>query len=433
MESYIIYYIVAFIVLLVLSAFFSSSETALFSLSQLTLQKLTDEKRKGAQRIAQMLKTPQKLLNTILFGNTLVNAVIVSVAALTTWKICNYIGFSEIIGLLIETVVITLVLLICSEITPKVFALAHAEKYSLKLVGPLTFFTYLFFPVTFFLTALTRGLTRALGGKVGQIPIITEDEMKSVVDMGQEKGSIEEDEKEMIKSLFSFSSTSVKEIMVPRIDMKCISSDETISEALKLVKEAGFSRIPMYEDTIDNIQKILYAKDLLKYINHTSEDKLVKDIAREAYFIPASKKIDDLLKEFKREKIHIAIIVDEYGGTAGMVTMEDILEEIVGEIQDEYDEETPLYSWVRPNTLLVNAKIDLTDLHEVLGVNLPENEGYETLGGFIHDIAERMPEEKEEIMYNDLKFIINKVENKRIVMVEIVMPRVVKKSETMEE
>jgi CBS domain containing-hemolysin-like protein len=251
--------------------------------------------------------------------------------------------------------------------------------------------------------------------------LLSEEELKTLVDFGEEKGTLEEEEKEMIHSIFEFGETSVKEIMIPRIDMISISSTAEIEELLDLIKEYLHSRVPVYTETVDNIVGVVYAKDLLPLMNtKKSQDVSIENLTRPAYFVPEQKKIDDLLREFQSEKIHMAIVVDEYGGTSGLVTLEDIIEEIVGEIQDEYDSDLPLHRQISENIFVVDGSMPLEEINEELKIDLPTEEGVETIGGFLFGLFGSVPKEKEIAKYNRYEFIIEKIVERRIKQVRII-------------
>jgi len=251
---------------------------------------------------------------------------------------------------------------------------------------------------------------------------ITEEDLITLIDAGKDEGVIEEEENEMIRNIFEFSDTMVKEVMIPRVDMACISSDTRLGSILRLIKKMGHSRIPVYEETIDNIIGILYAKDLLGIYQqwYTSKERFdLKGIIRETYFVPENKKIDELLDIFQKDRIQIAIAIDEYGGTAGLITMEDVVEEVVGEIIDEYDKEIKLFEIAEDNAVIVDAIISIDDINEILKIEIPEN-GFETLGGFIFDLLGRVPEKGEKIKYQNCQMIIEQVVKNRIRRVKII-------------
>lgn len=410
--------LILFVLLILLSAFFSGSETALFSLSKFSLQKMIEEKRKGAGKVSVLLERPQQLLVTILVGNTLVNVTLASIAALVTTDLSHRFGWGETIALILNILVVSFILVVCGEITPKVYAFQHAERFSLLIAPGIRTVSLVLLPITRLLTSFMESLATRFGSKE-PLPFVTEEELKTMVEVVGEKGAVlEEEEKEMIHSIFEFGETSVREVMVPRIDMVCVEVGTDKRKLLELIRQTGYSRIPLYEETVDNIKGIVYAKDLLQVLGESEEIDLLK-LARKPYFVPESKKIDELLREFRQKKVHIAIVVDEYGGTAGLVTLEDLLEEIVGEIQDEYDREEPPYQWVDESTLVVDARLDIHDVNELLQVELP-SDGFETLGGFIYSLEGSVPQQGEELEYGSLKFIIEKVEGHRICKVRIV-------------
>ncbi len=413
------FYFLVFVILFLLSAFFSSSETAFFSHSSTDIEKIKKKSGSSPKRVAQLLEHPQKLLISIVVGNTIVNITAASFAALLTIQISKYYNIDENIALAINVVVITIIILIFSEIIPKVAAVKNPFKLAERFAFPLTVFYYLLSPITGILNLLTQGLTNLLKLTKSKA-LLSEDELKTLVDFGEEKGTLEQDEKEMIHSIFEFGETSVKEIMIPRIDMICISSSDSVNDLLDIIKDNLHSRIPVYKDKIDNIVGIVYARDLLPLINkRKSQNISLKDLVRPAYFVPEQKMIDDLLREFQSEKIHMAIVVDEYGGTSGLVTLEDIIEEIVGEIQDEYDSEQPLYQRINENVFLVDGSMALEEINEELNLDLPTEEGVETIGGFLFGLFGSVPKKKEVAKYNGYEFIIEKIVERRIKQVRI--------------
>jgi putative hemolysin len=295
----------------------------------------------------------------------------------------------------------------------------NAEQFAQRVSLALTFATTLLFPITILLSQFAQFVSQKSGVKEEGLPL-SEEELKVLLEVGEEKGALEEEEKEMIRSIFEFGKIQAREIMVPRIDMVCVEKNTSIEELVDIIKKKGHTRIPLYEEKVDNILGIVYAKDLLPHLQTKPVKVELTSLARPAYFVPESKLIDELLKEFQQEKIHMAIVVDEYGGTAGLITLENIIEEIVGEIQDEYDTEPLLYRKIDDNTLLVNAKIDMDELNKLLDVPLPTGENYESLGGFIFNLTGYVPEEKEVLKYNDYSFVIEKIERNRIIQVRII-------------
>ena len=412
--------ILAFLILLIMSAFFSGSETAFFSLTATTITHFKKSKKPREKQIATLLAEPRKLLISIIIGNTVVNVAIASLAAILTTRLAFQYNLNSVLILFLNVVVVTLVILFFSEIIPKVIASKNSKKLAVRIVYPLTFFFYIFYPIAVVLDLMTQIFSNALGVEKDKHHL-SEEELRTLVDVGEERGALQKDEKEMIHSIFEMSDTTAKEIMVPRTDMVCIEKSATITQILNLIKEKLHSRIPVFSETYDNILGILYVKDLLPLIKrrNLSEFDLTK-IVRPPYYVPEQKKINELLREYQTEKIHMAIVVDEYGGTSGLVTLEDVIEEIVGEIQDEYDFETPQFQKINDFTFVVDASMQLEEINEELGLDLPTEEGVETLAGFLLGQFGTFPKSKEMITWNGYEFVIEKSTKKRIHQVRIV-------------
>jgi gliding motility-associated protein GldE len=407
--------IVSLAVLFLLSAFFSGSETAYLAVSRAKIRKLAKDGDPRAQVLLHLIEHPNRVIVTILVGNNLVN---ITAASLATSLAIEAFGSK---GIGIATGVVTLIVLIFGEITPKSYSATNAEKVALFVARPIYLLMKLLAPLVLLLSKFAKLLVKSFGGEVKLGPFITEEELKMLVEVGEEVGAIEKEEKEMISGIFEFGDTDVKEIMVPRIDMKCIEAGESIETARKLILETGHSRIPVYEGSIDNIIGILYAKDLLKYLNSKgAKPKSLREIIRPAYFVPETKKLDDLLREFQQNRVQIAIVVDEYGGTAGMVTLEDILEEIVGEIKDEYDiaEEEPLER-IDEKQVIVDARMSIHDVNEALDINLPEEE-FDTIGGLVFNTIGRIPSPGDEVEIDGVKLRVEKMRGRRIMKVRVI-------------
>jgi len=418
-----LFYLFSFVILLSFSAFFSGAETAFFSLTKTTINKLSRSTKLSARQVAVLLAQPKKLLISIIIGNTISNVAIATLAALLTTELIRIYAFPELVMLLINVVVITLVILFFSEIIPKITAIKQANQLVSRLVFPLTFFYYLFMPLTELLSLVTLGLSSLMGLSKEKLAL-SDQELRTLVDVGEEKGALEKDEKEMIHSILEMSDTVTREIMVPRTDMIGVDKSASLIQVLNLVKDKIHSRIPVYDDSIDNIVGILFLKDLLPFIRKRDQDQFdLGKLAHAPYYVPEQKKINELLREFQKERIHMAIVVDEYGGTSGLVTLEDVIEEIVGEIQDEYDSETPLFEKIDNNSFSVDASMQLDELNEELGVYLPTEEGVDTLAGFLLGQFGSVPKAKEKLDYNGFEFIIVKATKKRIERVKIVIKK----------
>jgi CBS domain containing-hemolysin-like protein len=401
--------LVALVCLVFLSGFFSGSETALVSVNRIRLKKLAEEGDANAVVVEGLLEHPNKLLATILVGNNLVN---ISAAAIATSLAIDFFGSR---GVGIATGVMTFLVLVFGEITPKGYAIRNAERISLRIAKPMELLVRVLYPVVRILTAITKPLIRRFGGDVRFTPYVTEDEIKMLVEVGEREGVIEKGEKEMIHGVFEFGETEAKEVMVPRIDMKCLSVDDSIEKAVEFVKATGHSRFPVYEKNIDNIVGILNSKDLFGRRSKAS----LRELIRPAYYVPESKKLDEILREMQERKTQMAIVVDEYGGTAGLVTLEDILEEIVGEILDEYDTEEPGVQIIEEGVALVDAKTSIDDLNDALDIDLPEEE-FETVGGLIFNVLGRIPSPGDKVKINGNTMIVEKMRGRRIAKIRVI-------------
>jgi gliding motility-associated protein GldE len=415
----ILFYFILFLVLLGFSAFFSGAETAYFSLSQAQLDEFRRSSRREEKRTAELMSSPRQLLITIVVGNTMVNITIASLAAILTARLSLAMGLNEKLVMVVDVVVVTFVILILSEILPKVVAVRRPEKFSVRVSLLLQGIYYLLFPITILLARFTRFL-QSRSGFSEEKTLLTEEELKTLAEVGEEQGTLQKEEKEMIHSIFEFSETTVREIMVPRTDMIAVEASTHLSQLMELVKQKLHSRIPVYKKNIDNIIGILYVKDLLSFLHKRKRERIdLEKMVRPAYFVPEQKKIDELLREFQEEHIHMAIVVDEYGGVSGLVTLEDVIEEIVGEIQDEYDREQPLYKKIDDRTYLVDGKMPLEELNEKLHMELPQEEDVETIGGFILSLLGSLPKEKESVVYKNKRFVVEKINRNRILKVRI--------------
>ena len=415
----LIFEVIALLSFIILSAFFSGTETALFSLNKLQLKKIQKEEENNwrVKLIIRLLDDPQRTLISILIGNIFVNIAASSLATYLAIKLFGNIGIGIASGIMI------FIILVFGEIIPKSLAVANAEKISKKVARPIEIISIGLFPlIKFFKIIISALYYFSRMKKTKEKKEITEEDLITLIDMGKDEGVIKEEEKKMIRNIFEFGDTMVKEVMIPRVDMACIPSDTKLGSILKLIKKMGHSRIPVFEETIDNIIGILYAKDLLGIYEQwdTSKEKFdLKGIIREAYFVPENKKIDELLDIFRKDRIQIAIAIDEYGGTVGLITMEDVVEEVVGEIIDEYDKEIKLYEMIEDNTVIADAIISIDKINEILNITIPEND-FETLGGFIFDLLGRVPKKDEKIRYQNCHMIIEKVVKNRIRRVKIV-------------
>jgi len=409
---------IGLMILLALSAFFSGAETALFSLNKLHLKKLQrKEQTLQVESIVKLLDDPQKTLITILIGNMFVNITASSLATYLAIKLFGNIGVGIASGFMV------FMILVFGEVVPKSLAITHAEKISKRVARTIELLSMILFPLVKLLKLLINGLYNLFRmNKNRGKKEITEEDLITLINVGKDEGVIEEQEKKMIKNIFEFGDTTVKEVMIPRVDIDFAPHDISLTSIVNMIKKSGHSRIPVYEGTIDNIIGILYVKDILKIYRELFQLKEifdVKKILRKAYFVPENKKIDELLDIFQKDRIQIAIVIDEYSGTDGLVTMEDVLEEIVGEIIDEYDKEIELFKKIDENTFIADGMINIDKINEVLHVKIPEDD-FETLGGFIYKLIEKVPREEEEIIYKNIKIIIKRVIKNRIKRVKII-------------
>ncbi len=398
------------IVTLILCGVASAAETAFTSISRIKLKNMVEEGDKKAAEIERLLSEPNKFLSTILIVNSV--AVIIASGLATILSL----RFSSTYGELISSVLISLVVLIFCEITPKTAAVQNPLRWARTLIGPVKGTAWLLRPVVITLGAITTFLVRLLGGQVKHNgPFVTEEELRLLVTVGEEEGVLEEDETDMIHSIFEFADTTVREVMVPRIDMVTLDSNATVTQAVDVALQGGFSRIPVYEESvgIDEIIGVLYTKDMLKQLRENHNTFPIRDLVRPAYFVPETKKLDDLLREIRQQRIHMVMVVDEYGSVAGLVTIEDLVEEIVGDIQDEYDHEEVLYEKVNDNEYIFDAKINIYEFSEMMDVKLEEGD-YETLGGFVYERLDKIPVAGDTVTYKDLKFTVLATRGRRI-------------------
>lgn len=381
------------------------------------IKQLQNQGVKNAEVLERLLNNAPKILATILIGNNIVNIAATAIASELTFKLIT--GKNATVFV---TAIMTVLILVFGEITPKTYSSHHPEKVAIRLGKPLEILSVVLLPILKILTAITNFIIKIFGGDIHvNKTLVSEEEIMTLVDVGEEAGIIQSDEREMINSIFEIGDIEVTEVMVPRIDMVYLEETSTLEEALNVVIDYGYSRIPVIKDTIDNVIGILYAKDLLVYSRQTQGSQVSFDVLkliRPAYYVPESKKVSDLLKEMQKEKVHIAIVLDEYGGTLGLVTIEDILEEIVGDILDEYDNEIDFIEHLAENSLIVNAKASIEEINEVLSINLPEDE-YESIGGFVFNLLGRIPVKDDEIEFDDIKVKVLNVHNRRIKQLEI--------------
>jgi CBS domain containing-hemolysin-like protein len=406
--------LVIIVIALVLAALAASAETSLTSISRVRLRQLVEQKVPQAIVIERLHRDPNAYLSTILIVNTVAIIVASSTATLLALHL-----YHERVAEWLVSLVLSLVVLVACEITPKTLALQRAEKVALRMARLVAWATLIMRPVVFVLTAVTRLILRIMGGKA-QVrgPFVTEEELKMLVSVGEEEGVLEEEEREMIHGIFEMGDMRVREVMVPRTDLVAIEVNEPVEKAVDLVTKHGHTRIPVYEGNPDHIVGVLYAKDLLRAVVR-GEQKSLREIARKPYFTPESNKVQDVLRDLRKNRVHMAIVVDEYGGTAGAVTIEDILEEIVGPIQDEYDigEEDEI-QFISPNEVILDGRVSVDDVNELLKLEIAGDD-FDTIGGYVLNQLGATPKVGATLKLGNAELRVEAVQGTRIKKVRI--------------
>lgn len=405
----------ALAICLLLAGFASAAETALTSLGRLRIRHLAEEGNRSAQQLNEMLSNPGHFLSTILVIN---NVAVIVASTLTTLLTIQLASFSHAEAL--TTAALSVFILVFCEVTPKTIAIRHAEAWALRLAGPVRTTSWLLGWLVAILSAIPPAILRLFGGEASpRSPFVTEEEIRFLVGTAEEEGVIEEAEEQMIHSIFEFGDTTAREIMIPRVDVKAVAVETPLKDVIDLMLQVGHSRIPVFEETVDNIVGTVFDRDLFKYFREREVDVPLRDALRPAYFVPESKKVDDLLRELQKNRVQMAIVVDEYGGTAGLVTVEDILEEIVGEIQDEFDAEEDLIQEVSENEAVFNALVNMDDVNRWLDLEL-EADDVDTLGGYVYSHLGKMPVSGDEFKVDNVNFSVVSTVGRRIKKVRVV-------------
>ena len=421
--------IAVLVVLILLNAYFAASEIAFISLNDAKIEKQAKEGNKKAKQIYKMLKNPSKFLATIQIGITLAGFLssafasdafadklapmlnnLLPMLGTDTWRT---------ISIILITILLSFFTLVFGELVPKRLAMKYYEKVSFGTIGVIRGISFITAPFVKLLTFSTNVISKIFGVKENEEEIVTEEEIKMMIDEGEEKGTIDQEEKELLNNVFEFNDTTASEIMTPRIDIFALKISQDLYEVLDELDDYKYSRIPVYEDTIDNIKGIILIKDILKDLRDKKKIN-IKKLIKEVHFVPESVPIDKLFRQLQRNKMQMAIVIHEYGGTAGLVTMEDILEELVGNIFDEHDEEELEYELIDENTYMVNGNISIGDLEKIIGIEISDGD-YETLSGYLLGKLEELPPEGEETIIEDgkLTYKIEEYEDKRIKRVKI--------------
>jgi putative hemolysin len=403
--------IVGILVLVLLAALLTMAQTAIDRVSRGKAHHLVQEKKKGSQYLVRIVEDPARYMN-VMWLLTLVAQVTAAVLA-TGLAIDAFSGAGEVVA----AVAVTVVLYVVAVLPPKAIAVQHTDRCALVVARSIYLLGKFLRPLSRVLVIASNFMMLLLPGRrMPEGPFVTDEDLRQLVDIDDDEES-EEEEQELIHSVFEFSDTIVREVMVPRPDMVVLPSDATLEQALETITQAGYSRIPIFEGDIDNIVGVLYAKDLLK---RSTEDGSTRaaSLARDPLFVPEQKKLAELLREMQEQRVHMAIVIDEYGGTAGLVTIEDLVEEIVGEIVDEYDKEEPLVEPLGNGALRVDAKLGIDEVNELLGVELPDDD-WDTVGGLVYELTGRVPVPGETVRFASIEFQTERVTGRRIQKVVI--------------
>ncbi len=407
-------HIIGLFVLFVLSAFFSSSETALMSMDKLRVRYLAEKDRPGARKLAGLLDRPEKLLSAILVGNNVVN-IMVSVFATTL-----FIEFFGKRGELMTILILTPLLLVFAEVCPKTYAAKYPEKLSFIILHPIRFFMWLLRPVTWLIAGVSNLMTRLLTGE-GEKASISEDEIRSIIEFGEHAGVVAKEKRLMLHGVFDLAETRVRDVMVPRTEVVGIDANATFEEVVGITASARHSRFPVYEGSLDHVVGVIHSKEILSYLDNP-ENFSLQELARPPYFVPEAKPIEALMQAFRRKHLHLAVVVDEYGGVEGICTLEDIVEEIVGEIQDEYDEEEILVKKLEPGRYMIDGSTALRYINKRFNLSLSE-EHVNTLAGFLLHSFGSIPEVGAVCEVEGARFTVREVEDRRIEQIEMEIPQ----------
>lgn len=417
--------------LLACSALVSGSEVAFFSLSASDADNLKESKDRKDLKIFELLQKPKKLLATILIANNFINVAIVILSSLIIATVFNFTAF-PLIGFTFQVIVVTFLILLIGEIIPKVYATQNPFTLLHFMVYPISKMEQLFSPLSFILTSFTNLIDKKIVKKSESISV---DELSHALDLASDE-TVDEDDHKILRGIVKFGNTSVKQIMTSRIDVIAIDKQTSFDDVIKIILDSGYSRIPVFEENFDKISGVLYIKDLMPNLDH-GKNFLWQNLIRPAFFVPENKKIDDLLKEFQEKKIHMAVVVDEYGGSSGVVSLEDIIEEIVGDISDEFDDEDVFYSKLDDKNYVFQGKILMNDFYRVLeieGEEFEEEKGdSDTLAGFILEIHGKIPKRNEKIYFKNYLFVIEAADSRRITSLKLTILEEENKDKKFEE
>jgi len=407
--------VVLIVICLLIVAFLSSSEAALISVNKLRIKNLA-EKSKSARVIQEILKKHERLFGTILLTE---NFFIIAATSLGTAILLNIFGED---GWIYASLLMTVLIVLLGEITPKTIAVTYSDRIALIVAIPIRLLITITHPIVWLFTRLPGWLLKIFGAHTPPSPFVTEEDIKAMIDIGEEEGSLEEDERNMLHKVFEFGDTVASEAMVPRTEIVTIADSATVRDALALIKEKGYSRYPVIKETVDNIIGMLYVKDILINMaeGKATEESSIKEFIRDAYYIPENKKVRELLDEMQKNKFQIAVVMDEYGGTAGLITLEDLMEEIVGSLQDEFEEMEAEkdVEIIDESTFVVSGATELDEISELIGVELYSDD-FNTISGFIFGLFGRLPKVGEQIRYHNIRFLVLEMDGKKISKVKI--------------
>ena len=403
-------YLALLLICILLSAFFSSSETAFIALQRIRMEHMVTTKVTGASRVARMLKRPERLLSTILLGNNFVN---VAAAALGTVLAVSIWGPER--GIIIATIGITILLLIFGETTPKTIATHHAERLSLLFARPIEVLSWILTPFVVTLSWVASGFTKMVGGTPVPRSLVTDKEIRTMISVGHKEGTVEESEAEMLHKVFEFGDRPVREVMVPRPEVVCIEQGSKIDDFLSLYAESPRSRFPVYQENMDNVVGILSIKDVLMALakGTITNESTIDDLVRPTYFAPESKHINELFAEMRDKNYRMTVVVDEYGGTAGIVSLSRLVEEIVGPVGDELAAIEKEYEIINAYTFQIDGSMRIEEANEEMELELPEGD-YETVAGFVLSLLGHIPKTGEQLRYKDLKLVITEMQGVKI-------------------
>lgn len=407
-------------VLLLCSALISGAEVALFSLTEIDIEEGLEQKSKPIQIISYLLQKPKKLLATILVANNFINiAIVILFAYLGNFMFANI--DSPILKFIVEVVLVTFLILLFGEILPKVYAIRNKLKFAMFMAYPLRFLDFVFSPISLPMRSITLAINNRFGKQKSNLSV---DQLSQALELASDEDTTKEEQK-ILQGIVSFGNTDTKQVMRPRIDIFALNAEQKYAEILPEIIKNGYSRIPVYKDNIDTVIGVLYIKDLLPFIDRKQLDW--KTLVREPFFVPENKKLDDLMAEFQEKKVHLAVVVDEYGGTSGLISLEDIIEEIVGDISDEFDDEGLVYSKLDDKNYVFEGKTALKDFYKIIKIEdsdcFENNKGEaETIAGFVLEISGSFPKTNSKILFEDYVFTIEALDNKRIIRIKVTLP-----------